>query len=71
MTATNLKLVFKGSGDKKLSFNYPDADSTVPAAQVKILMQGMIANGEIFAEQPLVIESATFVTTTTVPVDLS
>ena len=71
MPGTNLKLVFKGSGDKKLTFNYPDADSTATATQVKTLMQGMITNNDIFAEQPLTMESATFVTTTSVSVDLN
>ena len=71
MPGTNLKLVFKGSSDKKLTFNYPDADSSATAAQVKTLMQNMVANKDIFAEQPLVMDSAAFVTTTSVPVDLS
>jgi len=71
MPGTNLKLVFKGASDKKLTFTYPDANGAATATQVKTLMQNIIANKEIFAEQPLVMDSATFVTTTSVPVDLS
>ena len=71
MAITNLRLFFRAFGDKKVNFSYPDADSNASAAQVKTLMQIMVANGEIFAEPPLSIESATFVTTTSVPVDLS
>ena len=71
MAVTNLRLVFRAFGDKRVNFSYPNANSSAPAAQVKNLMQIMVANGEIFAEPPLSIESATFVTTTSVPVDLS
>jgi len=71
MPGTNLRLVFKGSSDKKVTFNYPDADSSAPAAQVKTLMQIMVANGDIFAEAPLALDSATFVTTTSTPVNIS
>ena len=71
MPGTNLKLVFKGALDKKLSFSYADANSAAGSAAVKVLMQGLVTNGEIFVEPPLVIESATFVTTTSTPVDLS
>ena len=71
MPGTNLKLAFKGSGDKKVNFSYPDADGAATATQVKTLMQGMITNKDIFAEQPHTMESATFVTTTYVPVDLN
>ena len=70
MAVTNLKLVFKGNNDKKVSFNFPDAYASASDAQVKTLMQIMVANGEIFTEAPLVLESAAFVTTTSVPVDL-
>ena len=71
MPGTNLKLVFRGSADKKVNFNYPDADGAATETQVKTLMQGMISNKEIFAEQPLTMESATFVTTTSVSVNLN
>jgi len=71
MATTNLRLVFTGSANKKVNFNYPDANASVPAVQVKTLMQRIVANNDIFAEQPLAMESATFVTTTSVPVDLS
>ena len=71
MASTTLRLVFTGSSSKKLTFNYPDADSSVPAVQVKTLMQRIIANADIFAEQPLAMDSATFVTTASAPVDIS
>ena len=71
MPGTNLKLVFVGSANKKVAFTYPDAYSAATATQVKTLMQNMVANGDIFAEVPVALESATFVTTTSVPVNLS
>ena len=71
MAVTNLRLVFTGNANKRVTFNYPEADSFASAVQVKSLMQIMVANGEIFAEPPLLLESATFVTTASTPVDLS
>ena len=71
MPGTNLKLVFTGSINKKVNFNYPDANSASSAAVVKNLMQRIVTNGDIFAEQPLALESATFITTTSVPVNLN
>ena len=49
MPGTNLKLVFKGATDRKVTFNYPDANSAATATQVKTLMQMMVANGEYVA----------------------
>ena len=71
MPGTNLKLVFTGSIDKKVTINYPDANASAGAPVVKNLMQEIIANKDIFAEQPLAMVSATFITTMSVPVDLS
>jgi len=48
MAVTNLRLVFRGLGDKRVNFSYPGADSNASAAQVKTLMQIMVANGAIF-----------------------
>ena len=45
--ATNLKLVFDGSGGKKVSFSFPFADHSAPAADVKALMQAIVANGDV------------------------
>ena len=70
MPGTMLRLVFKGSMDKKITFSYPDANSTA-TDQVKNLMQVIVANNEIFAEQPHAIESATFITTISEPVNLN
>ena len=58
---TTLRLVFLASNDKKLTFTYPNADSSASASQVKTLMQVIIANGDIFAEEPLSIVGAEFV----------
>ena len=71
MPGTNLKLVFTGSSNKKVNFTYPDANTAATAVQVKTLMQNIVANKDIFAEQPLALESATFITTTSVPVNLN
>ena len=68
--ATNLKLVFDGSAGKKVSFNFPHADVSATATQVKTLMQRMVANGDIYAEAPLALSKAEFVVNTVTPVDL-
>ena len=70
MASTTLRLVFLGTGSKKVNFNYPDADSDASASQVKSLMEMIVDNGEIFAEVPITLESATFVTNTSMPVDI-
>jgi hypothetical protein len=69
--AVNLKLVFGGSGDKKVSFNFPFADSAAPAADVKTLMHSIVDNGDIYAEVPVSLSKAEFVVNTVTPVDLN
>ena len=69
--ATNLKLAFDGSGGKKVSFNFPFADSSASALQVKTLMQLIIANGDIYPEIPLSPSKAEFVVNTVMPIDIS
>ena len=71
MPGTNLRLVFKGVSDRKITFNYPDANSSASDVQVKTLMQLIIANNDVFAEPPMTMESAAFVTTMTTPVNLN
>ena len=68
---TNLKLVFDGSGGSKVSFNYPFADAGASAAQVKTLMQRMVANGDIYAEVPQSPSKADFVINQVLPIDIS
>jgi hypothetical protein len=69
--ATSLSLKFNASGDKKVSMTYPYADFTCGNAQVKTLMQAIVTNNVIFAEPPLALAAAEFVTRTVIPVDLS
>jgi hypothetical protein len=61
--ATSLRLVFGANAGKKVSIAYNYADATCGNASVKSLMQTIIANGEIFAEPPLSIVGAEFVST--------
>jgi hypothetical protein len=68
--ATSLKLVFDGS-DKKISMTFPYANASATAAQVKALMQGIVVNGDIYADPPLALSKADFVINTVAPVDLS
>ena len=71
MLVTNLRLAFTGAGGKKVSFNFPFANSSAAAIQVKTLMQVIVANGDIFSEIPTALDSASFVTNTVTPVNLA
>ncbi|MBQ3653675.1 MAG: DUF2922 family protein [Synergistaceae bacterium] len=68
---TKLVLTFVGSSGNTISstFNYADPEAT--AANVKALMNGMIANGSIYANVPVTAKSAKTVTTTENAYDLS
>ncbi|MDR2175692.1 MAG: DUF2922 domain-containing protein [Synergistaceae bacterium] len=69
--ATSLNLKFNASGDKKVSMTYPYADASCGDASVKSLMNAIVTNSAIFAEPPLALAAAEFVTRTVIPVDLS
>ena len=69
--ATRLKLVFDGYGGKKISFNYPYADTSASVAQVKTLMQGIVTNGEIYVEVPQAPSKAEFLVSDVIPIDIS
>ena len=68
--ATSLKLKFRDADAKELSTTFNYANSSAGAPAVKALMEGMIANGAIYAAAPASIVSAEFVTTTATPVSL-
>ena len=69
--AANLKLVFGGALGKKVSFNFPFANSSASAGQVKTLMQIIVANGEIYAEAPQSLSKAEFFVSEVTPIDIS
>ena len=69
--ASNLKLVFDGNSGKKVSFNFPFADVTAPAAQVKTLMQIIATNGDIYSEAPQSPLKAEFVINEVRPINIS
>jgi hypothetical protein len=71
MIETTLRLVFTGNGDRKLTFSYPNADSTAVAATVKALMTAIVTNGAIFAEVPLVAVAAEFVSRQITPINIA
>ena len=68
--ATNLKLAFGGGDSKKISFSFPCANVGAPAVQVKILMQAIVANGDIYAEVPLSFSKAEFYVSDVIPIDI-
>jgi len=67
---SNLRLVFGGNDSQRISFNFPFADTGASAAQVRNLMQMMVANGDIYANVPQSLTSAEFVINERRPVDI-
>ena len=68
--STYLRLAFSGSGGKKVNFSFSPAEVTATGAQVKTLMQEMVANGDIYAEPPLGLVEAKFDVRTVIPINI-
>jgi hypothetical protein len=68
--AVSLRTTFNTGTGKKISFSFPWADSAADAGDVKILMQKMIASGEIYAPAPTGIAGAEFVERTVTPISV-
>ncbi len=71
--AAGVKLVlgFETASGKSMTLSYNYAKQTATLANVKALMNGIIANGSIFANVPATSKSAKTVTTTENEYDLS
>lgn len=67
--AATLRLGFRDAGGEALTYNYKYADVT-KAANVRPLMEGIIANKTIFTNPPTTIDFAEYVVTTTTPISL-
>ena len=67
----NLRLAFDGNGGRRVSFNFPHADIDASAAQVKTLMQAIVANGDIYADVPQAPLRAEFFIREVRPIDIS
>ena len=70
-TSTKLSLNFAKSNGKSMNLSYSYARQDVSNANIKALMQGIVANGAIFENTPAAINSAKIITTETTDVDLS
>ena len=69
-TISKLVMEFTGSTGKTVKNSYNYVDEEVEGATVKSVMQGIIANGDIFENVPIAIKSAAVVTTDTTLIDL-
>lgn len=68
-SSTKLQLKFQTAyGEKTWNFNYADEDAT--NADIKNLVQVMIANGSIYATPPLSISTAKIIKTTETDITL-
>ena len=70
-TATQVVLNFSKANGKTMQLSYKYARQDVSNANIKALMQGIVANGAIFENVPAAINSAKIVTTETTDIDLS
>lgn len=70
-TSTELKLYFLKSNGNEMSMTVKYARQDASNANIKALMQGIIANGAIFENTPVALKAAKIVTTETTDVDLS
>jgi hypothetical protein len=59
--ATSLRCVFTGPGDRNISMTFLNADASASAAQVRTLMQVIVANGDIFSQEPTALVGAEFI----------
>jgi hypothetical protein len=50
---------------------FPNANADTPAAQIRTLMQVIVANGDIFSEEPTGIVGAEFVVREVIDIDVS
>ena len=69
--STSLKLAFSGNGVKKINFSFAPAEVNATGAQVKSLMEEIVANGDIYMEPPLGLLDAKFDIHTVIPVDIA
>ena len=67
--AATLRLGFRDASGEALTYNYKYADVT-KAANVRPLMEGIVANSAIFVNPPATIDFAEYVVTTTTPITL-
>lgn len=68
---TKLVLTFENASGSSVSMSYNYADSSADVADVKALVNGIIANGSIFVNVPVTAKGAKRVTTTETEYDLS
>ena len=69
--ASKLVMTFAGSTGAEHSMTYNYVDDETPSSAVKALVNGIIANGSIFANVPVTAKGAKIVTTTETVFDLS
>ena len=69
--STRLSLTFGQSSGDSVTYSYKNAKPTAGSANVKSLMEGMIANNAIFEKAPATMKSAKFTVTEETAVDLS
>lgn len=70
-TTARLEMKFLNSSGEKIIQNLAYCDPDVNDVKVKALMQGIVANGEIFEKEPAGVSSAQIVVTERTAIDLN
>lgn len=68
---TKLQMTFTKANGDNVSMTMKHCKQDLSAANVKSLMEGIVANGSIFEKVPAAIKSAVIITTESTAVDLS
>ena len=69
--SSKLVLTFANASSEEVKFTYSYADKDASRTSVRQLVNGLIANGSIFASVPTASKSAKMITTTETEFDLS
>lgn len=69
-TVTRLYLTFTRNNDTTMSVSYNYVKNDISVENVKALMEGIVANGDIFERTPAAIKGARIVTTEETVFDL-
>ena len=68
--AVTLKLHFVGTGGRKIVLSFPQAKESAEPAKIKALMEGIVANKDIYVDAPGEIVKAEIYKTDGAPVVL-
>ena len=69
-TLATLALTFVDKDGNDVVFSYPHANTSCYESDIKALVQGLITNGSIFANPPVIVKSAKLLVSEVTSIDL-